>query len=47
MSRTLILIWGGAIFAFLLLSRYGATTSIINSGGGFLNTFTKTLQGRS
>jgi hypothetical protein len=46
MGRTIILIWGGAIFIYLLVSKSSGSSAVINSLGTFVGGTTKTLQGR-
>lgn len=45
MGRTIVLIWGGAILFFILVSQKGAPTAI-NSVANLATGVTKTLQGR-
>lgn len=45
-TRTIIVIWGVSILAYLALTRASGTTSILGSLSNLVNTSTKTLQGR-
>lgn len=46
MGKTIILIWGGAIFIYLLATNSSGSSSVINSLQNFVGGTTKTLQGR-
>lgn len=46
MGRTIILIWGGAIFAYLFLINKDGAASLISSLQKFVGGTTTTLQGR-
>lgn len=46
MGKTIILIWGGAIFAYLFLINRQGTATLLSSLQSFVGGTTKTLQGR-
>ena len=46
MGRTIILIWGGAIFVYLLATKSSGSSAVIKSLQGFVSGTTATLQGR-
>jgi hypothetical protein len=46
MGRTVILIWGGAIFAYLFLVNRQGTSSLLSGLQNFVGGTTKILQGR-
>jgi hypothetical protein len=45
-TRTIILIWGGAIILYLAISRASGTSSVVSSLSGMVTNVTKTLQAR-
>lgn len=46
MGKTIILIWGGAIFIYLLAVHSSGSSAVINSLSNFVGGTTKVLQGR-
>lgn len=46
MGRTIILIWGGAILLYLLVTNSKGSSSVISSLQSFVGGTTRTLQGR-
>lgn len=46
MGKTIILIWGGAIFVYLLVVNSKGSSSVIGSLQNFVGGTTKILQGR-
>ena len=44
--RTIILIWGAAILLYLLLIYRSGTSSLLSGSSNFVNSLTRTLQGR-
>lgn len=46
MGRTTILIWGGLIFAYLVLVHSGDAATVTNAVSNFAGGITRNLQGR-
>lgn len=46
MSRTIILIWGGAIIIYLLIMHASGTKTVLSGLQSFVGGTTQTLQGR-
>ena len=46
MGKTIIMIWGGAIILYLLVTNSTGSSSVLTSLQSFVGGTTKTLQGR-